>query len=149
LHFTLPKGYPAQQNPVVSFSAPNLSKAEHQALQAKLNDINSFLSSTDERILEIIDLFNSSIVIATQESSSQVYSPQSTTSHDSNVVVLIWFHHLLSLTKRKSILVLPSVRGISKPGYPGILVLQGHKTLVHDAIAELKRTKWQAMQVRA
>jgi RWD domain len=149
LHFSLPRGYPAQQNPVVTFSAPNLSKAEHQALQAKLNAILSSLSSTDERILEIIESFNLSIPTATQESFTQVLFPQPTTSHEPNIVVLIWFHHLLSLTKRKAILALQSVRGISKPGYPGILVLQNHKPVLNDAITELKGMKWQAMQVRA
>jgi hypothetical protein len=64
-------------------------------------------------------------------------------------IVLIWFHHLLSLTKRKAIIALQSVRGISKPGYPGILVLQGHKYVLNDVIAELKGMKWQAMQVRS
>jgi hypothetical protein len=62
--------------------------------------------------------------------------------------MLIWFDHLLSTTKRKSILALDSLRGISKPGYPGILVLQGPKNNLDEAVSELKAMRWQTMQVR-
>jgi hypothetical protein len=70
------------------------------------------------------------------------------TSCTADLIVLIWFHHLLSTTKRKAILAFESLRGISKPGYPGILVLQGPKDIVNDAVTELKGMRWQAMQVR-
>jgi hypothetical protein len=150
LHFTLPKTYPSQSNPIVTFSALNLSKTDHHALQTILRDLLSSLSSsTEERLLEIIESFTSSIPSASASTSTaeSTILPQSV-SHVPDFVVLIWFHHLLSTTKRKAILSLHSLRGISKPGYPGILVLQGPKNILDDAIVELKGMNWQAMQVR-
>jgi hypothetical protein len=148
LHFVLPKEYPKPQNPLVTFSAPSLSKSEHHALQTSLSDILSNLSSVEERLLEIIDSFTLSIPVSSENTSKAPLS-QPSTIHSPDIIVLIWFHHLLSLTKRKAILALPLLCGISKPGYPGILILQGQKDIINDAIVKLRGMKWQAMQVRA
>jgi hypothetical protein len=149
LQFTLPAEYPCRANPIVTFNAPHLSKNEHHSLQTALNArLAELASSSEERILDIVEFFTTSIP---EPSSPTPTDPPSSKSESpsSSTIVLIWFHHLLSTTKRKDILALPSLRGISKPGYPGILVLQGPKGDVDDAIAELKGMRWQAMQVRA
>jgi len=112
------------------------------------NLLSSLSSSTEERLLEIVDVFTSFIPTSSQEQIDITVKPVANTSQTPTIVVLIWFHHLLSLTKRKAILALSSLRGVSKPGYPGVLVLQGHRDVVEDAIVELKGMKWQAMQVR-
>jgi len=115
-----------------------------------LNDLLSSVSSSiEERLLEIVDAFinfipsQSSPIPAAETSEipqSSAFSP--------NCIVLIWFHHLLSTTKWKAILGLQSLRGIAKPGNPGILVLLGPKNTLEDAITELKAMRWQTMQVR-
>lgn len=150
LQLALPQEYPTGASPVVTFTAPGLSKANHHALQANLNDfLSSQSSSTEERLLEIVQFFiehipsQSSPIPAVETSEATQSAPDNT-----NCIVLIWFHHLLSTTKRKAILAQQSLRGISKPGFPGILVLQGPKDIVEDAITELKGMRWQAMQVR-
>ena len=150
LQFSLPKAYPTRANPVVTFTAPSLLKVDHRDIQAKLNDLlSSLATSSEERLLEIIDSFIS--YIPSKEQASTI-APSSNsielTPTSSNCIVLIWFHHLLSTTKRKSILALQFLRGISKPGYPGILILQGPKDILNDAVRELKGMNWQAMQVR-
>ena len=151
LQLTLPREYPTGANPVVTFTAPSLSKANHHTLQANLNDyLSSQSSSREERLLEIVQSFTDGIPsqsspIPAVETSEATQSASNNTSS----IVLIWFHHLLSTRKRKAILALQSLRGISKPGYPGILVLQGPKDILEDAITELKGMRWQAMQVRA
>ena len=41
---------------------------------------------------------------------------------------LIWFHHILSTTKRKAIVKWAAeleLGGFSKPGYPGVLIVEG------------------------
>ncbi len=41
---------------------------------------------------------------------------------------LIWFHHILSTTKRKAIVKWAAeleLGGYSKPGYPGVLIVEG------------------------
>jgi hypothetical protein len=89
--------------------------------------------------------------------------------------VVIWLHHLLAASKRKLALSPPtspqkpspspfsasgaaavggggvaprSVRGVTKPGYPGIMVFSGPKSLVEEHVATLRGLKWQAFSVR-
>lgn len=64
--------------------------------------------------------------------------------------VVIWLHHLLNTEKRKQALSPASakVSGVSKPGYPGVLVFTGPKDEVEDHVKSLKQLKWQAFQVR-
>ena len=154
LQLTLPSTYPDQTNPNVKFIAPSLSKFEHQELQTTLNETLSTISeSNEERLLEIVENFTNAIPSYTQLAEDPAPAPTSRSSSNeekaATFIILIWFHHLLSTSKRKSILALDSLRGISKPGYPGILVLQGPKDLLEKAVAELKGMRWQAMQVRA
>jgi hypothetical protein len=155
LQFTLPGNYPSSRNPVVGVSAPSLSKTQHQSLQTRLNSIlDDLSSSSEERLLEIIESFREQIQTTSTSSTTETAGPEpspasiSSVPQGPTVVVLIWFHHLLSTTKRKAIKSLDSLRGISKPGYPGILVLQGPKTAIDEAITELKSMRWQAIQVR-
>lgn len=156
LQFTLPEKYPSNDNPVVGLLAPSLCKAQHQTVQARLNSIlNDLASSSEERLLEIIESFREHIPVTltpstTQSAVSESFAPARTepAQDGRSIIVLIWFHHLLSTTKRTAIKSLSSLRGISKPGYPGILVLQGSKPAVGEAITELKSMRWQAIQVR-
>jgi hypothetical protein len=146
----LPETYPNHDNPSVFLSASSLSKDTYSTLQSKLNYLLASLTSKDdERLHEIIDAFiswtpPSSTTNPTEAPRLPLESPLSTP----NFVILIWFHHLLSTTKRKAILSLEGLRGLSKPGYPGILVLQGRKDALDKSVTNLKAMKWQAMQVR-
>lgn len=64
-------------------------------------------------------------------------------------IVVIWLHHLLALSKRKLALApAPSVSGITKPGYPGIMVFAGNAGAVMDHVSRLKAENWQAFQIR-
>lgn len=38
--------------------------------------------------------------------------------------------------------------GISKPGYPGVIVVEGLSANVNEFVARIKRLNWQALQVR-
>jgi hypothetical protein len=154
LQFTLPPNYPSHSNPAVNLVGLTLSKSRHHELQNNLNEILSALSSSsDERLLEIIETFSTFLISPGQATEpaepARPVIPMTTQDEAPIFIILIWFHHLLSTIKRKSILKLDSLRGISKPGYPGILVLQGPKDTLDEAVMELKGMKWQAMQVRA
>ncbi|KAK5467411.1 hypothetical protein LTS15_000383 [Exophiala xenobiotica] len=75
--------------------------------------------------------------------------------------VIIWLHHLLATSKRK-LAVAPtttmhmhaqghesiSISGLTKPGYPGIMLFSGTRDLVDAHVQELKALNWQAFQVR-
>lgn len=151
MRISLPTEYPSHGSPVITFTAPNLSKSEHHTLQSSLNDLlSSLCSSTEERLNELIESFIDSIPTHTPsaQSSAEATVPEQSVRQQPTFIIIIWFHHLLSTTKRKNILALEALRGISKPGYPGILVLQGPKNDVAEALSELKAMRWQAMQVR-
>ncbi|KAI9655173.1 MAG: hypothetical protein M1821_005656 [Bathelium mastoideum] len=67
--------------------------------------------------------------------------------------VIIWLHHLLATSKRKHALSPPSskqgpVSGLTKPGYPGIMIFSGRATEVNEHVQALKGLNWQAFQVR-
>lgn len=64
--------------------------------------------------------------------------------------VIIWLHHLLNTAKRKQALspASPAVAGVSKPGYPGVLLYTGPKPDVDAHVHALKQLQWQAFQVR-
>jgi len=74
------------------------------------------------------------------------------TSKPTCKTVVVWLHHLLNTNKRKLALN-PSVnsgavKGITKPGYPGVLVYSGTTDAVEAHVAELKNQRWAAFQVR-
>lgn len=66
--------------------------------------------------------------------------------------VVIWLHHLLNTNKRKLALTpgldAGSVSGLTRPGYPGVMVFSGPKDAVDSHVAELRSQRWQAFQVR-
>ena len=67
--------------------------------------------------------------------------------------VVIWLHHLLNTAKRKKCLAshvpsLDAISGVSKPGYPGVLIYSGPSSLVHSHVDALKQLHWAAFQVR-
>ncbi|SMR56491.1 unnamed protein product [Zymoseptoria tritici ST99CH_3D1] len=68
------------------------------------------------------------------------------------LTVIIWLHHLLAQSKRKLALHPSSqsqhISGLTKPGYPGVMMFSGERQAVREHVAELKGQKWAAFQVR-
>ncbi|CAK3909619.1 Trichoplein multi-domain [Lecanosticta acicola] len=71
------------------------------------------------------------------------------------LTTIIYLHHLLNTTKRKQCLSPPpspssssSISGITKPGYPGVLIYSGAAEEVREHVQGLKALNWQAFQVR-
>ncbi|KAG2482140.1 hypothetical protein HYH03_018899 [Edaphochlamys debaryana] len=71
---------------------------------------------------------------------------------DSGVLAaLVWLHHLKSSVKRKLIVQWSRELGLagrSKPGHPGIVVVEGRPSCVAEFLARMRSLTWQAMQVR-
>lgn len=93
--------------------------------------------------------------------------PGSAHASQQGKTVVVWLHHLLATSKRKLALhpavttsgpspssatnpdtPSSSISGITKPGYPGILVFAGPSELVDAHVRSLKALNWQAFQVR-
>jgi hypothetical protein len=67
--------------------------------------------------------------------------------------VIIWLHHLLATSKRKQSITpegsyASSIAGVTKPGYPGVLLFTGPAQAVNLHVQTLKSLRWQAFQVR-
>lgn len=68
---------------------------------------------------------------------------------DGEATIIVWLHHLLNTNKRKMALSpAESVSGVTKPGYPGVLIYSGPANAVRDHVDELKQQNWAAFQVR-
>ncbi|GAA5972705.1 hypothetical protein JCM11641_002985 [Rhodosporidiobolus odoratus] len=66
-------------------------------------------------------------------------------------VVLLWSHHLLATGKRKDIVAWSTeleLFGLSKPGYPGVIVIEGLQDQVDEFVHRIKQLQWKALQVR-
>ncbi|KAK6530847.1 RWD domain containing [Arthrobotrys megalospora] len=65
--------------------------------------------------------------------------------------VFFMFHHIRSKIKRKSIRTLAEsmdIRGVCKHGYPGFLYVEGEESSIKTYVKEIKRMKWQSVEVR-
>lgn len=63
---------------------------------------------------------------------------------------IIWLHHLVN-TKKRKLCLSPAdhaVSGLSKPGYPGVLVFSGPALGVNEHVHVLKQQSWAAFQIR-
>ncbi|KAK6530214.1 RWD domain containing [Orbilia ellipsospora] len=61
------------------------------------------------------------------------------------------FHHIRARRKRDAIRSLAEsmdIRGVCKHGYPGFLYVEGEDTSIQAYIKEIKRMKWQSVEVR-
>jgi len=70
------------------------------------------------------------------------------TAAELNRTVIIWLHHLLALSKRKLALSPSSLSGLTKPGYPGVMVFSGPASAISEHVDNLKAENWQAFQIR-
>jgi hypothetical protein len=66
-------------------------------------------------------------------------------------VQVVWFHHIKSTEKRKNLVAWArelDLSGYSKPGFPGIVVVEGLSPAVREYLARVRALQWQATQIR-
>ncbi|KAI1619089.1 hypothetical protein EDD36DRAFT_50011 [Exophiala viscosa] len=172
--FRLPEGYPERGLPDI-ISARDGSKTDVRDRTKHAVDADR-LEEGVEVLDQLITIFEHLVgeihaqIIEAQasdrESTSAAVSSRSTGTK--NKTVIIWLHHLLNTSKRK-LAITPSVTpssttpnkkgasvativsgisGITKPGYPGVMIFSGPKDLVDSHVRELRAQNWQAFQVR-
>ncbi|KAF2007375.1 hypothetical protein P154DRAFT_517120 [Amniculicola lignicola CBS 123094] len=150
LHLRLPEQYPETGFPEVvagkDFTKNDVRDLTKSAIKAL------GLGEGEEAIDAIIACFQSTMTRTDHENDTAVeYDSTKTASSvsDSNKTAITWLHHLLALTKRKLALSpAPTVSGITKPGYPGVMLFSGPAAAVDEHINILKAENWQAFQVR-
>lgn len=157
LHLQIPVRYP-EDGPIFVISAHDDSKKD---IKDKVKDEIELIDAAqqgEERLDAIIAYFLEVVdQVANADVQDDIHTAEAAKGHDSTLnnysepskTVIVWLHHLLALGKRKlATSPPPTVRGITKPGYPGILVFTGPGSAVSDHVNTLKAENWQAFQVR-
>lgn len=158
LHLRLPESYPGTGLPDVISATDTLKTDLRVQIKDAIKELG--LAGGEEVLDAFIATFQQVLErrSAEQDTESNLKGRQ---DHDSTVgqgaehkfkTVIIWLHHLLNTNKRKLALSPPPssplVSGITKPGYPGILIYSGPSSTVTDHVNILKAQNWQAFQVR-
>lgn len=147
LHLRIPDTYPESGLPDV-LEATDSSKHDIRT-QTKAAIQALSLPAGEEALDAIISAFQAVISSRLETSPSPSNPPSQPTISDPNTkkTVIIWLHHLLNTNKRKLCLS-PPFPGVTKPGYPGILIYSGPAAAVDIHVSELKAQNWAAFQVR-
>ncbi|EMC96041.1 hypothetical protein BAUCODRAFT_47144, partial [Baudoinia panamericana UAMH 10762] len=146
----LPDGYPGIELPqVLSANAGKIDVRER--LKRRIGE----LIKGEELLDTILAIFNELVDDVGQHGSDHAEQSEQAKAlqrrePDTKATIIVWLHHLLNTNKRKLALSPASsaVSGITKPGYPGVLIYTGPANAVHEHVIELKSQNWQAFQVR-
>lgn len=148
LTLRLPAGYPETEK-VIVLTAVDRHKSDISTwTKAQLEKLDLHGEEAVDAVLQAFeDMLEKHVQITELRDASHVVK-----DIDSQLMfktVVIWLHHLLNTNKRK-LATHPSAKivGITKPGYPGVLLYSGPKDDVDSHVAELKDQRWQAFQVR-
>ncbi|KAJ4373835.1 hypothetical protein N0V83_002574 [Neocucurbitaria cava] len=153
LTLRLPETYPEAGLPDV-ISATDAAKTDvRNQGRSAVKELG--LVDGEEALDAIIAAFQQVLESNATQQSAQLSSAKHNTSgatHHEDKTVIIWLHHLLNTNKRKLALSpppsSPPVSGLTKPGYPGILIFSGPLSVVNEHVNTLKAQNWQAFQVR-
>ena len=150
INLRLDDGYPER-------GQPTLIRASDTKKQDRRDETNTAIRalglSEDEEMLDaIIQSFEDLLSKQVTEDLKPNNILTCDTATENCKTTIIWLHHLLNTNKRK-LATNPTSRpadivGITKPGYPGVLVYSGKAGAVDEHVAELKVQRWQAFQIR-
>ncbi|PKC07103.1 DUF1115-domain-containing protein [Rhizophagus irregularis] len=155
LNVFLPLRYPKVQ-PECYFSSDNVNKQTWTEINFEIEMKVKELNANGECC--IFELYQHTKSYLTEKFSQYTLSDYDDNKNEKEKAslqlsrILIWTHHLLSLEKRKNICQWAEELGLwgfSKPGYPGIIIVEGLNDRVHEYISRLKSLRWQAITVRS
>ncbi|KAK3634554.1 hypothetical protein LTR56_010998 [Elasticomyces elasticus] len=127
-------------------SASVSSKDVRQPLKQRIDDLAPGEEVLDSIIVAFDELAQEYVDHAAGEKNA---STSASHPAETKATIIVWLHHLLNTNKRKLCLSPPpGVSGVTKPGYPGVLLYSGQASAVHEHVHELKQQNWAAFQVR-
>ena len=146
----LPPDYPSSKPTVLSASLKPSGADVRDRIREALTDLPTGEEALDIIIASFRDIASDSQ--STSAATANTSTPSHSQAQDSPLTIIIWLHHLLAASKRKLALHPPSstppISGITKPGYPGVLIYSGPSTAVRELVREVRSLNWQAFQVR-
>lgn len=159
LHATLPAGYPAEPAEI-QVSCPALTSEHHAELTSSLRALSLDASAADREALAELAMAlqheaNDRLQRQQQRASvaRDAVSAATTMGYPPSLFGrrMLWFHHIKSPEKRKEIVARArgaQLRGFSKPGFPGVIVVEGRDDECKSFVEGLRALRWQAMDVR-
>ena len=156
LSVELPQGYPSAEPPRVSVSCPIMPTASCEELAQELDQIAADGAATDREILfELLQAFQQRMAelpaLQLKQQPSSSHASEARSLPTSRAARLIWYHHIKSQEKRKNIVAWArdrKLRGFCKPGFPGVIAVEGEAAACAEYVGELRALRWQAMEVR-
>lgn len=146
----LASDYPSATKPTV-LSAQ--SRTNNHDVREQIREYIATLDAGEELLDLIITAFKdiAPAQVAPASTTDSTHIASDTAHYDGPATIIIWLHHLLATSKRKLALhptSSSSISGITKPGYPGVMIFSGPASAVRDHVGELRSMNWQAFQVR-
>jgi hypothetical protein len=160
LSIALPELYPTSVPPRLAVSIPALRASLHSELVNELAGIASAGVADDREVLfEVCQAFQSRVaeLLASQQPETALNegSTEGQGRREARPqvrkVAIVWFHHVKSQAKRKQLVAWArdaQCGGFSKPGFPGVVAVEGEADAVQDYLAQVRELRWQAMEVR-
>jgi hypothetical protein len=152
LQLRIPEKYPEGALPEVLGARDALKNDLRERVRSAIKD-DLRLTEGEEALDAIVASFQSLLDAESTASHAENHTDEPSESDTTNKpaphkTVIIWLHHLLALSKRKLALSPNSISGITKPGYPGVMLFSGPTAAVTEHVTKLKAENWQAFQVR-
>ncbi|KAI1274120.1 hypothetical protein F5Y07DRAFT_226172 [Xylaria sp. FL0933] len=152
LTLRLPDTYPLSGAPEVISATGHNKEDLRSATKAVFSSLEA---PAGEEVLDALLLAFGNLVSSQEslhEDTAIRATEQSKPSGTANRTVIIWLHHLLNTNKRKLALN-PSmagskISGVTKPGYPGVMIFSGGRSAIDSHVSELRNQRWQAFQIR-
>lgn len=159
----LPDTYPASSLPNVALefgtSIDNTRRKQlRDALKAIFTELPTGTECLDELVIQLQQAVQQKETQTSEDTSSSFIYQQpfsknpNPTTQALTKLVLIWSHHILATSKRKFIHDTSkelNLNGVCKPGYPGIIIVEGEAANVDDFVEQIKQLRWQALSVKA
>lgn len=144
----MPQDYPGASVPEVLSATGSAKQDLREALRKRINALQA-----GEEVLDIVvNAFQELVESAPQSAAGapqKSHKPAREGPSQGSLTIIIWLHHLLATSKRKLALAPHStISGITKPGYPGVMLFTGPAAAVREHVDTLKQQNWQAFQIR-
>lgn len=150
LTITLPAQFP--ENPLCCYvdgAIPNSIRNELKDVIASAIEENTVIGTME--VCQIASDYLEEWKNETEKMSTTDNNPEEKRKSVSIARFLIFFHHIMSETKRKALVenaVELKLGGASKHGFPGVVIVEGDLESVLEYVKRIQRLRWQHMVVR-
>ncbi|MEW5314198.1 MAG: hypothetical protein WDW38_005713 [Sanguina aurantia] len=162
LRFSLPNTYPASTPPLLSIECGAPREAHQRLTDAATECAAECAAGGELCLLMVLEALREEAeqLMELERQEAEQEQARRDEHHDDDKTdgsaslsrALVWFHHIKSLMKRKKIVEWArdlKLGGACKPGFPGVVVVEGASHNVQEFLQSVRGLSWQAMQVRS